>query len=398
MIPKIDSQIGISVYSTKFEGTGGIIRTSPEDFEVSEVISDKSLKLISEQGDYAVYKLKKKKIDTNHALSDIFRKKGLRLKALGLKDASAITEQFVCSSNKGRSIDNYVSSKYSLEKLGYVKKPLSKKDMIGNHFKIKIVDCKDTLSKFQEQNKILNFYGYQRFGSKRAVTHLIGKAILQRDFEKAVELILSFRSPFDSKENNEIREKLIDKSNFEKYFDQVPPQMDIERIVLREMIDSGDSQKSIRRVPLSLRRFYIQAYQSFLFNHTLSSAFLDGENLFESKEGDVCFDLKGIIGKYLKGVDQLLAIPFVGYSYYKKTRFDYQISKILEYEEISPKDFFIKEMQEVSNEGGFRQAAMSCSNYSSEGNTLEFTLSRGSFATILLREIIKPQDPLNAGF
>jgi tRNA pseudouridine13 synthase len=398
VIPKIDSQIGISVYSTKFEGTGGKIRTSPEDFEVSEVISDKSLKLISEQSDYAVYKLKKKKIDTNHALSDIFRKKGLRLKALGLKDASAITEQFVCSNNKGRSIDNYVSSKYSLEKIGYVKKPLSKKDMIGNHFKIKITDCKDTLSEFQEQDKILNFYGYQRFGSKRAVTHLIGKAILQRDFEKAIELILSFRSPFDSKENNEIREKLIDKSNFEKYFDQVPPQMDVERIVLGEMINSGDSQKSIRKIPLSLRRFYIQAYQSFLFNHTLSSAFLDGENLFESKEGDVCFDLKGIIGKYLKGVDQLLAIPFVGYSYYKKTRFDYQISKILESEEISPKDFFIKEMQEVSNEGGFRQAAISCSNYSSEDNTLEFTLSRGSFATILLREIIKPQDPLNSGF
>ena len=100
MIPKIDSQIGISVYSTKFEGIGGKIRTTSEDFEVSEVISDKSLKLISEQSDYAVYKLKKKNIDTNHALSDIFRKKGLRLKALGLKDASAITEQFVCSNNK----------------------------------------------------------------------------------------------------------------------------------------------------------------------------------------------------------------------------------------------------------------------------------------------------------
>ena len=398
MIPKIDSQIGITVFSTKFEGIGGKIRSKSEDFEVSEVISEKSLKLISEQGDYAVYKLKKKNIDTNHALSDLFRKKGLRLKALGLKDASAITEQFVCSNNKGRSIDDYTSLKYSLKKIGSVQKPLSKKDMIGNHFKIKIADCKSNLSEFTEHDKILNFYGYQRFGSKRAVTHLIGKAILQKDFKKAVELILSFRSPFDSKENNDIREKLIDKSNYEKYFDQVPPQMDIERMVLREMIDSDDSQKSIRRVPLSLRRFYIQAYQSFLFNHTLSSAFSDGENLFEPQAGDVCFDFKGIIGKFIRGADQRLAIPFVGYSYYKKTRFDYQISKILELEEISPKDFFIKEMQEVSNEGGFRQSAISCSNYSSEGNTLEFTLSRGSFATILLREIMKPENPLNAGF
>ena len=38
-----------------------------------------------------------------------------------------------------------------------------------------------------------------------------------------------------------------------------------------------------------------------------------------------------------------------GYSYYKKTRFDHQISKILSQEEITPKDFFIKEMQEVSS-------------------------------------------------
>ncbi|MFQ5440341.1 MAG: tRNA pseudouridine(13) synthase TruD [Nitrosopumilaceae archaeon] len=398
MIPIIDTQVGISVYSTKFEGVGGKIRTKSEDFEVSEVISNKSQKLISQQDGYAVYKLKKKNIDTNHALSDIFRKKGLRLKSLGLKDASAITEQFVCSNNKGKSITDFATSKYSLNNIGCVKKPLTKKDMIGNHFKIKINECKNNLSEFSEYDRVLNFFGYQRFGSKRAVTHLIGKALLQKNFDSAVDLILSFTSPFDSKENNEIREKLADKSNYKKYFDQIPQQMDIERIVLREMIDSGDSQKSIRQVPLSLRRFYIQAYQSFLFNQTLSSSFSEGENLFEAQEGDVCFDFKGIIGKFIKGADQHLAIPFVGYSYYKKTRFDYYISKILDFEEISPRDFFIKEMQEVSNEGGFRQASMVCSDYSSKDNVLQFTLSRGSFATILLREIMKPENPLEAGF
>ena len=97
MIPDLDSQIGISVYSTDFNGIGGVIRVTPEDFLVSEMISEKSQNSIKENDGYAVYKLKKKKIDTNHALSDIFRKKGIRLKSLGLKDASAITEQFVCS-------------------------------------------------------------------------------------------------------------------------------------------------------------------------------------------------------------------------------------------------------------------------------------------------------------
>jgi tRNA pseudouridine13 synthase len=398
VIPNLDSQIGITVYSTEFDGIGGKIRVEPEDFQVTEIISQKAQNSINSQEGYAVYKLKKKKIDTNHALSDVFRKKGIRLKSLGLKDASAITEQFVCSGNKGKAIESFSTDKYSLEKIGFVKKPLSKKDMVANHFKIKISECSNDLSSFTESDKILNFYGYQRFGSKRPVTHLIGKAILQRDFKKAVELILSFTSPYDSKENTEIREKLSDKENYEKYFDQVPYQMDIERIVLKEMIEHGDALRAIRAIQISLRRFYIQAYQSFLFNQSLSSAFCDGENLFEAQPSDVCFDFHGIIGKYVKGLDQRLALPFVGYSYYKKTRFDYQISKILEQEEITPKDFFIKEMQEVSSEGGFRQAALHCFDYSSYETMVEFSLSRGSFATILLREIMKPNDPMVAGF
>ena len=398
MIPQIDSQIGISVYSTKFPGIGGKIRVEPEDFQVSELISEKVKNSINDQNGYAVYKLKKKKIDTNHALSGIFRQKGIRLKALGLKDASAVTEQFVCSGNKGKSIESFSSDKYSLEKLGFVKKPLSKKDMIGNHFKLKISECQNNLESFTEYDQILNFYGYQRFGSKRPVTHLIGKAILQMDFNKAVDLILSFTSSYDSKENTEIREKLSDKANYEQYFDQVPVQMDIERIVLKEMTEHGEPIRAIRAIPVSLRRFYIQAYQSFIFNQSLSAAFMDGENLFEAQTGDVCFDYNGIIGKFVKGMDQHLALPFVGYSYYKKTRFDFQISKILEQEEITPKDFFIKEMQEASSEGGFRQAAIHCTDYSSHGNVVEFSLSRGSFATILLREIMKPIDPLIAGF
>ena len=398
MIPDLDSQIGISVYSTKFDGIGGKIRITPEDFEVSEKISEKTLNAINQEEGYAVYKLQKKRIDTNHALSDIFRKKGIRLKSLGLKDASAITEQFVCSGNKGKPIEDYATEKYSLRKIGFVKKPLSKKDMIGNHFKIKISECSDGLSSFEEFDHVLNFYGYQRFGSKRPVTHLIGKSILQRDFDKAVDLVLSFTSEYDSKENNEIREKLADKQNYKQYFEKIPKQMDIERIVIKEMIEHGDAFRAIRAIPLSLRRFYIQAYQSFLFNKSLSAAFSDGENMFEAESGDICFDLKGIIGKFVKGLDQKLALPFVGYSYYKKTRFDYQISQIMQQEEVTPKDFFIKEMQEVSSEGGFRQAAIDCSNYSSYDDVVEFTLSRGSFATILLREIMKPSEPIYAGF
>ena len=398
MIPKIDSDIGISVYSTSFNGCGGKIRQNAEDFIVNEILSEKSTSSIKQNEGYAVYKLKKQNIDTSHALQDFFKKTGIRLKSLGLKDASAITEQFVCSMSKSKAIQNFSAKKYSIEKVGFTKKPLTKKDMIGNHFKIKITEPSSDPSKFDEFEKILNFYGYQRFGSTRPVTHLIGKAILQRNFSKAVKLLISFTSEFDSEQNIELRKKLSNESNYKKLLPDVPPQMDLEKIAISEIVKHNDPLKAIKALPLQIRRFFIQAYQSFLFNKTLSASFENGENLFNPQEGDVCFDKNGVLGKYAKGLDQKPSIPLVGYSYYKKTRFDYYVSRILENEEISPKDFYLKEIQEISNEGGYRHSSIVCSDYSVNNNTISFSLSRGSFATIVLREIIKPNDPIRAGF
>ena len=399
MIPKIDSSIGIFVYSTNFEGIGGKIRTSQEDFFVSEILDQKILSKISKTGDYAVYKLKKYGIDTNHALSEIFKIHGLRLKALGLKDAGATTEQFVCDTSISKSPEKFSTNRYDLTRIGFVVKPLTKKDMIGNHFKIKIQDADfSKIDNFKEYDKILNFFGYQRFGSKRPVSHLIGKAILQNDFESAVHLLLSFSSEHDSVENNKIRKILEDKSNYSKALQEIPHQMDIERMILSEMVQHGDTIRAIRAIPLSLRRFFVQAFQSYVFNCALSKSFEHGEELFFPKDGDVCFDKKNNLGRYQNDPEQRLAIPLVGYSYSKKNRFDYQISQVLENEQIHAKDFFSKEMQEVSNEGGFRQAAIKCENFSTTEPFVSFTLSRGSYATILLREIMKPSDPIAAGF
>ena len=67
-------------------------------------------------------------------------------------------------------------------------------------------------------------------------------------------------------------------------------------------------------------------------------------------------------------------------------------------EQIEAKNFFIKEMQELSIEGGFRNAAIHCTDTKVEDDVISFTLNRGSFATIVLREIMKPANPILAGF
>lgn len=397
MIPKIDSDIGILSYTTNFPGCGGRIRAKFEDFVVSEILSKKTITSLSSDG-YAVYRLKKTGIDTNHALGLIFKRTGVHLKALGLKDASAVTEQYVCSMAQNKLLPNYSDGKITLEKIGFAKKPLTGKDMVGNRFTIRIHDADKTLADFEEFDKILNFYGYQRFGSKRPVTHLIGKAIIQKRFADAVNLLLSFTSPYDSDQNTKLRQELADSQNYSKILPMVPPQMDLERTILEKMISHGDPKLALHQLPIGIRRLYIEAYQSFLFNRTLSDAYQYGEDLFAPQQGDVCFDENAKLGKYQTADSQKLAIPMVGYSYFKKTRFDYHISKILEQEQIKPSDFYLKETQELSNEGGFRSASITCSDFAIHSDVVSFSLQRGSFATMVMREIIKPQNPLEAGF
>ena len=398
MIPKIDSEIGISAYTTNFSGCGGTIRKQKDDFNVSELITDKAHSKICLDSGFAVYTLQKNGIDTTHALSEIFKKHGIRLKSLGLKDASAITEQFVFTTYKTDQHFEISESKYNLKKVGFTDKVLSKKEMIGNHFRIKIDGASNKLSEFSEFDKILNFYGYQRFGSRRPVTHLVGRAMIQRDFAGAVDLLLSFTSQHDNIENTKLRELMSDASKYPEALKIIPKKMDLEKIALKEMIEHGDPVKTIRALPLQIRRFFVQAYQSYIFNHTLSMCFDAGEELFVPQPDDVCYNKNGELGKFENDPLQRLSIPFVGYSYYKKTRFHYYIEKVLRDEGITHKDFFSKELQEISSEGGFRNSSVQCDDYSVKDNVVSFALSRGSFATIVLREIIKPENPLISGF
>jgi|TARA_B100001750_G_scaffold93627_1_gene73848 tRNA pseudouridine13 synthase len=398
VIPEIDSELGLNVYSTKFSGTNGKIKQNNKDFEVSEVISEKALDTISEETGFAVYNLRKNGIDTNHALHDVEKRFGLVLRALGLKDSNAITEQFVQAKTISRSLEKIDGKKYSLTRIGFSKKPIAKQDMLGNKFKIKISDSTKDISQFNEHDKILNFFGYQRFGSKRPITHLVGKAIIQNDYQKAIDFLLNYSSKYDSEENNHYRKLIAERKSGLEIIEQLPRSMDIEIAVLRSLAKSNDQKTVIRQIPLHMRRFYVQAYQSYIFNKTLSMAFEYEEELFLPKENDVCYDRTGQLGKFQNEPDQRLTVPLVGHSYFKKTRFDYYIQKILETEEVSPSEFLIKDFQEISIEGGFRNSSIQCDNFQASNDIIEFQLSRGSYATIVIREILKPGDPLSCGF
>ena len=398
MIPQIDKEIGISVYTTKSLPVNGKIKQKENDFSVREVLSEKILSFIDNTDGHAVYLLTKSGIDTNHVLIDIEKRYGILLKSLGLKDANAKTQQYVYTYKKLNPLEKIEGKKYSAKRIGFVKKPISKKYMLGNFFEIQVSHTNKPLPSMTDNQKSLNFFGYQRFGSRRPITHLVGKSIVKGDYNQALEYLLNFSSKYDSDRNNELRKLISERKSESEIIELLPYSMDIERNLLKQLSIDKDPKNAIRSIPLGLRRFYVQAYQSFLFNKTLSMAYEYEDELFSPTIDDVCFDKNTELGKFENDPEQKLAIPLIGHSYYKKSRFDYYIKKILQDELLTPKDFFINDFQELSLDGGFRNASINLQNFSISDNLVKFQLSRGSYATIVLREILKPENPLDCGF
>ena len=157
MIPEIDKEIGISVYTTSSSSIPGKIKQNENDFLVKEVLSEKAIDSFDNLDGHAVYLLKKSGIDTNHALIDIEKRYGLILKSLGLKDANAKTEQYVYTYKKTNSLEEYSGRKYSAQRLGFVQKPILKKDMLGNYFEIRVSDLNNPLPSFTGTENVLNF-------------------------------------------------------------------------------------------------------------------------------------------------------------------------------------------------------------------------------------------------
>jgi tRNA pseudouridine13 synthase len=412
-IPQIDSRAGIDCYCTSFAGTGGSIKHGNEGFMVSELV-DESLDIslsYNESHRYPLYVLEKQDIDSNHALFEIERELHMRFRVMGIKDAKAVTTQYAGMERVTRNPPTELRSRHTrLILKGFTKHPLERRFLAGNKFEIRIYNSRSSdLSSFVPQiSKVGNFYGLQRFGSERLVTHLVGREIVKRNFTQAVELLLCYTTEFDTQMSRDIRNKCTDPRNYREVLKMLPRGMDIERQVLSALVAGRNAIAALRAVPIMIRRLFVQAYQAYIFNRCLSRAIMRGEDLLQPRAGDLCFEMEGLVtfGRIIKynpdsKAKLVPAIRMAGYSFQPgKGRFENITRTVLQEEEIAPKDFYIKEMQELSHQGGFRQAPLWCTDFWYERDPLKvsFKLPKGSYATTLLREIIKPDDPIRSGF
>lgn len=460
LVPEIERDIGIQTYATPSHGIGGVVRRNIEDFAVKEVLVDGSMAEIDSsaydiehrvlgssaaKNRYLLCVLVKRNWDTFIAIKNVAQQLGIdmdKIGTAGIKDAKAVTAQHVTL--EGVSIEEVVRVKVKdieIRPIGYVRNRLSSYYLLGNDFHITIKAIRhseaetlkrltETVDELRSLGGVPNFYGYQRFGTTRPVTHLVGKAIVQGEFEKAAMLFLAASFPNEHPDSRLAREEFQSAQDPKRALKSFPKQLRYERLMLRRLAKKPDDfVGAFGMLPMKLQLLLSQAYQSYLFNRFLSERMASGLLLDRVVVGDyaVSVERSGLpaltafkmvnavnlteMNEALKAGRMRLALPLIGFKQNPSQGAQGQIEKqILEKEGVTPEDFRIKSMPEVAAKGELRAVLTPIEDFSLEqiGEDrvdpsecevrVGFMLYRGSYATIVLREIMKARDPVEAGF
>jgi tRNA pseudouridine13 synthase len=431
-----------------------------EDFVVEEALVDGSKAEINQSESYVkrgvlsssalkerylLCVLVKRNWDMFQALRLIAEQLGISTKQIhfaGIKDAKAVTAQHITVAGvTAEEIQKVQVKDIKIRPIGYFRSKLSSYFLFGNNFHITIKAVSHPKSTIRKQvtktieeleliGGVPNFFGHQRFGTTRPITHLVGKAIVKGNFRKAAMLFLAKPSPHEHPESRHAREQLQATQDFEQALKNFPKQLNYERLMLRHLTKKPDDYiGAFRRVPIKLQELFPQAYQSYLFNKFLSRRIACGLPLVRAKVGDYVVNVErsGLpmlamhkiasvevlteINKAIEAGKMRLAIPLIGFKQRTSLGVQGEIEKqILEEEGISQKGFKISAMPEITMRGELRTAITPLNNFSigeiSEDSAnpskhkakVSFTLYRGSYATILLRELMKSRNPIKAGF
>jgi tRNA pseudouridine13 synthase len=456
-VPELEKKIGIEVYATHTQGIGGTIRKALDDFIVEEVLVDgskasasetektvgsRALGASSRKSRYLLCVLVKRNWDTLIAVRNVARELGLstgQVQFGGIKDAKAVTAQYITVENVAPEDLQKVQVKdIELTPIGYVPNKLSAYYLLGNNFHIAIRNLEysehsirkataEAVEELNEEGGIPNFFGHQRFGTTRAITHRVGKAIIKANLREAAMIFLAEPSPHEHPSSRQARKQLQDTQDFKQALRDFPKQLRYERAMLKRLAEEPDDYAgALRRLPKKLRELFVQAYQSYLFNRFLSKRIKEGVPLNKTDVGDCAVNVErsGLplitmyrivseavnaeVNNKIKTAKMRLAIPLIGFKQRPMLGRQGIIEKqILEEEGVSIEDFKVTALPEVAEKGKLRTAATPIHGFSIEEAAhekakniarLAFMLYRGSYATVLLREIMKPSDIISQGF
>ncbi|WP_297481004.1 tRNA pseudouridine(13) synthase TruD [Thermococcus sp.] len=402
-------------YLSEKPGIGGRIKVFPEDF----VVIEEPLPSVFEGKKHAVFLLKKRNWDTMTAIKEIAKRAGISYRDIGFagtKDRHAVTYQYISvpadakdkvESVQIRDVELKFVSYGRFIKLGH---------LLGNRFRIIVRDvdekaferAKEIVGELREKGGFPNYFGYQRFGERRVVNHLVGRLLLQGKFEEAARLFLGYAD--GRMVGDEARRNFWETGDVNRALEEFPRFLRYERTLLYIYKKTGSWKRAFLSLPLPVMRIFIHAYQSYLFNLYLSRR-VEELPLNEALVGDIVVQVKGgipyrdrtyrvtetnraFVNEKIKKNRAMVSGPLFGFAMRRAKGLPGRLEEEILEEEGLNLETFKKLPKPMAEPGGRRELlirplGLTYGYIPKTGMCFRFFLPKGVYATSVLREIMK---------
>lgn len=396
-----------------FPGIGGSIKQRPEDFFVQEV----PLYEPSGEGEHVYAEVQKVGLTTFDAINkiaDALRMSSRDIGYAGLKDARAITRQIVSIPGvREQDVMGLHIPNMTIQWAARHGNKLRLGHLAGNRFAIKVREVNPTdVVKLGPVLEILktrgmpNFFGEQRFG-RRGNNDVLGATLIRGRPEELLKHLLGSPDP-----NLDDPQTLKARTNFERHdldgaMKGWPRSGGLERRILARLMKTGKAGLAVRAIDEKLRRLWVSALQSKLFNEVLSQRMdsldklVDGDLAYKHENG-ACFLVESAATEQPRAdAFEISATgPLVGYRMSSPQGEAAKIEEaVFKSHGLTPGHF--KQEGRDRAKGARRplrvqpkelQLAAGVDEFG-EHITVAFTLPAGSYATVLLRELMKNDQP-----
>lgn len=423
--PASERAIGIDFYLSRAPGVSGRSKATDEDFRVREI---STYPRPDPTGGYTVLRVESRGWEQHELAAAVARRLGLSARTVqwsGTKDRRAVAERLFSYRGApplpGEGLD--LSGVVLLEAYR-ARDGLVLGHHYGNAFDIRITELgrpppealvayRAVESELRAAGGFVNFFGPQRFGEVRPVTHAVGRALVRGDAAQAVDLYLTARpSGGTTGTGDAARADYAQHRDAARALREFPPEYRFERALLERLARGDAPARALRALPLELRRLFVHAYQAFLFNRWVSRRRSEGRPFDRPEPGDwilrvgrdgtvrsqdgveVAKDNEPECAELVQRGGALLAGPLVGAETRPSADGGGQLLRsLLEEEAVEPGMFLVAVAPEVSSRGAWRPVLwpMPPLGIGPEPDAVRFrfALPKGAYATILLREFLK---------
>jgi tRNA pseudouridine13 synthase len=422
--PLAERSIGLEFYGSSSPGVPGRLKGSSDAFRVTEI---SSYPMPDPDGTYSILRIVSRDWEQHELAAAIARRLGLAANAVqwsGTKDRKAVAERLL--SYRGPLPDRELS----LPRVEVVEAYRARDGLVlghhyGNAFDLEVdalaLPVAEAVPRYRAVEAELranggfpNFFGPQRFGEVRPITHEVGRWVVRGDLGRAVDAYL-IDLPVGGRPGtgDAARTAYGEHRDAARALREFPSEYRFERTLLEHLSRGHTAQRAFRALSRDLRLLFVHAFQSYLFNRWLSErvrsklplqAPVAGDEILRLGRDGAVRSQEGIpvaADNLLECTDlvtrgrALVAGPLVGFETPDAPGPAGELlNRLLVAEGVDRKMFRLPSTPEIASRGAARPVLvpvppLGLSAAGDDRVRFQFSLPKGAYATVFLREFLK---------